>query len=164
MPPFRQPTTGEQRRVLTTWKVGELSVTLLEPFKTLRHTNSVTATNNIGNSTPRTRYWDLAPRVRHSGRTWIAPGVRPMSPRWIRSTCLYIGLTLAMLCQTTSSSAFRASFVTRPLRAICPCTGSAPARQRNIGRPRKLLYRDTKHPPISVKELALSCLPKRGRR
>jgi SRSO17 transposase len=32
----------------------------------------------------------------------------------------------------------------------------APARQGNTGRPRKLLQRDAKHQPISVKELALS--------
>ena len=32
----------------------------------------------------------------------------------------------------------------------------APARQGNIGRPRKLLQRDAKHQPVSVKDLALS--------
>jgi SRSO17 transposase len=32
----------------------------------------------------------------------------------------------------------------------------APARQGNMGRPRKLLQRDTNHHPVSVKELALS--------
>ena len=32
----------------------------------------------------------------------------------------------------------------------------APARRGNTGRPRKLLQRDTKHQPVSAKELALS--------
>jgi site-specific DNA recombinase len=54
---FNDQPQEEQRRLLTTvleratWKEGTLDVTLLEPFQTLRHSNSVTTTKTNGNGT-----------------------------------------------------------------------------------------------------------------